>query len=166
MKDAFERYLGTLQETEWMPLPTLARYQENLLIRLVRHAQEHIPFYRERLGCLFTTEGDVNLSRWNNVPILRRDDVIAHAGKSRVAELPPEYGEIAEARTSGSTGVRLEVATNGLVFFTSNALLTRAARWWGLNTSRPLAALRLFIDEAVAPYPVGNIKKGWSYAAP
>jgi phenylacetate-CoA ligase len=166
MKDAFERYLRTLERTERMPLPALARYQEELLIRLVRHAYERIPFYRERLDCLFTAAGDVDLSRWNAVPVLKRDDVIAHGRKLRVAELAPEYGEIGEARTSGSSGVPLEVATNGLVFFNSNALLTRATRWWGLNTSRPLAALRLFINEPVAPYPIGNIKKGWSYAAP
>ncbi len=144
----------------------LARYQERLLVRLIRHAYERIPFYRKRLECLFGAAGEVHLSRWNDVPILGRDHVIAGGRQLRAAELSPEYGEIAEARTSGSTGVPLEIATNGLVFFNSNALLTRAARWWGLDISRPLAALRRFIDEPVAPYPAGNIKNGWSLAAP
>jgi len=166
MKDAFDRYLRVLEGTERMPLPALARYQENLLDRLVRHAYERIPFHRQRLQCLFAASGDVDLSRWNEVPVLKRDDVISHGRQLRVAELEPEYGEIGEARTSGSTGVPLEIATNGLVFFNSNALLTRAARWWGLDTSRALASLRRFTNEPAAPYPAGNIKQGWSYAAP
>jgi phenylacetate-CoA ligase len=98
------------------------------------------------------------------VPFLTRDQVIEHGPEMRVADLPEEYGEIAEARTSGSTGVPLQVATNGQVFFAGNALLTRTVRWFGLNTSRPVASIRRFIDEPAPPYPAGRVTSGWSYA--
>jgi phenylacetate-CoA ligase len=90
--------------------------------------------------------------------------VIEHGPQMRVTDLPEQYGEIAEARTSGSTGVPLRVATNGQVFFAGNALLTRMARWFGLDTARGVASIRRFIDEAAPQYPDGRVGKGWSYA--
>ena len=166
MKELFDRYVATLAQTERMPLPALARYQEQLLVRLVRHAGRNLPFYRERLACLFTADGAVDLARWNDVPVLTRDDVIARGDEMRVSTLPPEHGEIAEARTSGTTGVPLRIATDGLTFMSANALLTRAARWFGLDTSRPLAAIRRFTNEPAPPSPDGHVKTGWSLADP
>ena len=77
MKEIFDQLLVTLAQTERMPARGLAHYQQNLLVRLVRHAHTALPFYRDRLACLFTTNGQVDLSRWNEVPILGRDEVAA-----------------------------------------------------------------------------------------
>jgi phenylacetate-CoA ligase len=166
MQELFDRYSRALERTERMSLRELARYQEQLLIRLVRHAGNELPFYRSRLGSLFKANDEVDLSRWNEVPILSRDEATAHGRQMRVARLPAEYGAIGEFRTSGSTGVPLEIASNGLVFLTANALLTRMTRWFGLEISRPLAAIRRFTNEPAAPYPEGQISNGWSFADP
>jgi phenylacetate-CoA ligase len=166
MQEIFDQYLKALARTERLPPRELALYQEQLLIRLVRHAGDRLPFYRERLACLFTADQEIDLSRWNQVPFLSREDVVAHGREMRVPDLAADYGEIAEARTSGSTGVALEIATNGMVFFTANAVLTRAARWWGLATSRPAAAIRRFINEPPPSSPEGTVRKGWSFADP
>ncbi len=161
MIDVFGEFLRTLEGTERMPLRDLARYQQDLLIRLVRHARAELPFYRDRLSLLFTADGNVDLRGWNNVPLLTREDAIAHGREMRVASLPPLYGDITEGRTSGSTGVPLHIVTNGLQFTVANALLTRAARRFGLNTARPLAIVDRFPDDPVPPYPDGGIGKGW-----
>ena len=166
MKHEFDRFLAALAGTEWLPPRELARYQQELLIRLVRHARDRVPFYRERLAGLFTSAGDIDLSRWNDVPVLARDEVIAHGEAMRVPELSAEYGEVAEAQTSGTTGEPLRVATNGLVFFAGNALLTRAARWLGMDTARPLATLACFGKGPGAPGPDGAVKTGWSLTDP
>jgi hypothetical protein len=163
MTAAFNQFLKTLERTERMPLPDLARYQEQLLIRLVRHAGENLPYYRRRLDPLFTADGDVDLSRWNDVPILTREDAIADSAQMRVPQLPAEYGEVGEFHTSGSTGMSLSVATNALVGLATNALFTRMVRWFGLDTSRPLAVLRRFPDEQI---PRDAIERGWSLADP
>ena len=166
MNEIFDQFIKTLAQTERMSLRNLALYQEQLLIRLVQHASESLPFYRSRLGCLFTAEGHVDLSRWNDVPILTRGDAMAHSRNMRVAQLPTEYGPIGEFRTSGSTGVPLPIATNGLVFLAANALFTRMARWFGLDTSRPLAAIRLFTNGTVPPNPEGSVSNGWCLGDP
>jgi phenylacetate-CoA ligase len=166
MNEAFGRYLSTLVQTERMPLPNLARYQEQLLVRLVRHASEHLPFYRERLNCLFTPDGTADLSRWTEVPLLTRDDVVVHGDKMRVSKLPADCGAISEIRSSGSTGAPLNIASNSLVFMSANALLARVARWFNLDPSRPLAAIRRFVYEPPPSSPDGRVRAGWLLSHP
>lgn len=162
----FEQFLKALGRTERMPLRDLARYQEHLLIRLVLHASENLPYYRRRLDPVFTADGGVDLSRWNDVPILTRDEAIAHGAEMRVPALSAQYGAVGEFHTSGSTGVPLTVASNAFVSTTSNALFTRMVRWFGLDTSRPLAVLRRFPDEQIPADAEGAVERGWSFADP
>src|ERR1700730_12932178 len=157
MKDVFDKYLELLGRTERLPLRELASYQQGLLARLVRHAQERAPFYRERLRCVFTPDGAIDLSRWNEVPILSRDDVIRYRDSLRVHDLETEYGELVEPWTSGSTGAPLQIATNGLGLYTANALLTRTARRFGMDTGLPWGVIRLPAHLPIAPYPEGNV---------
>jgi phenylacetate-CoA ligase len=166
MNVVFDQFLKAIERTERLPPRELARYHQELLIHLVRHAYDKLPFYRERLEPLFASEGEIDLTRWNSVPILTRDDIIARGQEMRVADLPAEYGEISEAQTSGSTGVPLKLATNGMVFLAANALFTRAVRRFGIDPSRPLAFIGRFRDDPVPPYPDGAIKTGWSFSDP
>jgi phenylacetate-CoA ligase len=166
VQETFDRYLDALARTERMSVRDLALHQEELLVRLVRHAHAGLDFYRDRLGCLFGADGRIDLARWNSVPILRRDDVMAHGSAMRLKELGPEYGAIGEFRTSGSTGTPLPIASNNLVFVATNALFTRMARSFGIDTAKPLAAIRRFTNEPAAPYPEGRLGSGWSLAAP
>ena len=162
----FDQFLNALERTERMPLRELARYQEQLLIRLVRHASENLPFYRRRLSPLFTADGGVDLSRWNDLPILTRDEALAHGAEMRAAALSDQYGVVGEFQTSGSTGVPLTLASNALVSTASNALFTRLVRWFGLDTSLPLAVLRRFPDEPIPTDAEGKVESGWSFADP
>ena len=100
------------------------------------------------------------------MPILRRDDVMARGSTMRLSELGPEYGAIGEFRTSGSTGIPLPIASNNLVFVATNALFTRMAHSFGIDTAKPLAAIRRFTNEPAAPYPEGRVGSGWSLADP
>jgi phenylacetate-CoA ligase len=166
MKDIFDRFLATLARTERLPPRELARYQQDLLARLVRHAHTALPFYRDRLACLFAPDGELDLSRWNEVPILARADVAARGSELRVYDLAPEYGEITEVRTSGSTGVALDIASNGMQYFCAVALLTRMARRFGMDTARPLATIGRYRYHPIPPWPEGNVWRGWSMSDP
>ena len=136
-----------------------------MLEALVRHASETVPFYRERLVCLSTANG-LDLSRWNDVPILEREQAIALGFALRASRVPERYGEVIETWTSGTTGNALNIAYNGLVPVISNAALTRMARWFGLDTSRPLATIRIYTQGEPPRYPEGITTSGWSQANP
>lgn len=163
MNAPFDTYMAEIARTEWLPPRALAGYQQQLLARLVCHANDHLPFYADRLSCLFTKDGTIDLPRWNDVPVLTRDDVMRNGAAMRVANLAADYGEVSVRKTSGSTGVPLQIATNGAVFLVANALLVRAARRFGMDTSRPLAVIGRFGEEPPDP---AEVKTGWSFADP
>jgi phenylacetate-CoA ligase len=164
MQEIFHPYLEALGRIERLPLPELARYQEALLARLVRHAHDRLDFYRARLACLFGADGELDLTRWNSVPVLDRLEASTHGPDMRVRDLPTEYGAIGESTTSGSTGIPLQIASNGLVFVAANALFTRMARCFGLDTARPLAAIRYLPERSMAASGDAGAASGWSFA--
>jgi phenylacetate-coenzyme A ligase PaaK-like adenylate-forming protein len=159
----FNRYLRLLAKTEWASEPQLVRYQSGLISNLVRHARDNVPFYRHRLAHLFTSDGHPDLSRWEEVPIVTRAEAAVHATAMRSLQLAPIHGGVSEVQTSGSTGTPLSIASNELTSVAANAALTRMARWWGVNTSRPLARIRVYHIDA-PQYPEGFDGKGWSYS--
>src|SRR3974377_1970590 len=135
MLELIRRYNRALAKTERMSARELERYQELLLVRLIRHAHSQLPFYRERLGVLFTANEEVDLSHWKEIPILRRDEGIERGREMRVSRLSADYGAIGEGRTSGSTGVPLEMASNELVFIAAKGLFKRMMGGAGLYKS-------------------------------
>jgi phenylacetate-CoA ligase len=163
---AFKQFLDTLEQTQWAERSKLLAYQEGLLVRLLRHAHEQVPFYRDRLACLFTGGGAIDLARWNEVPILTRAEAAAHTVAMRSPSLPASYGIVRELKTSGSTTTPLQFATNELSQIAANAAETRLARWWGLDTKRKLAVIRIFAAGKAPPYPEGRDSNGWSRAEP
>jgi phenylacetate-coenzyme A ligase PaaK-like adenylate-forming protein len=161
----FERYMHVLRQTEWAAPQHLVQYQGGLLKSLVQHAHQNVPFYRERLACLFRSGDDPDLARWHEVPILTRDEAAAPAAEMRPKELAAIHGEINEIQTSGSIGAPLSIAANQLVIAAGNAAMTRMAQWWGVDTSRPLARIRIYKHDPPT-YPAGRDDTGWSYAHP
>jgi phenylacetate-CoA ligase len=166
MDEVFRRYLGALGKTEWMAPEHLAEYQRGLVRQLVQHAHSQIPFYAKRLGHLLTADGEIDLRRWNEVPVLTREDATAYSEEMRAVDLPESLGEIAEHKTSGSNGASLSFTVNALAKFAYNGALTRLAFWHGADPSRQLAQIRIFRQGIVPQYPDGETTKAWSWAAP
>jgi phenylacetate-CoA ligase len=162
----FHRYMQALERTEWMPRADLTRYQQGLLEAVVRHAHKTAPFYCDRLACLFAPDGSIDFTRWSEVPIVTREEAGRHAAAMRSPDLPDIYGAVVEAHTSGSTTTSMPIAVNALVSIATNAALTRLARWWGIDTSRPLARIAIFPGGDAPAYPEGRKRNHWSRANP
>jgi phenylacetate-CoA ligase len=165
MQIDFDGYLKVLRQIEQGSAHHMVQYQRHLLARLTRFAHDHIAFYRDRLAGLFDRDGAVDWSRWSDVPVLSRDEAAAKADAMRPARLEDDYGEVTELQTSGSVGAPLRIASNQLAHAASNAAMTRMAQWWDVDTSQPLARLRIYKRDP-PPYPDGRDGKGWSYAHP
>jgi phenylacetate-CoA ligase len=162
----FERYMQALERTQWMPRADLKRYQQGLVEAVVRHAHTTVPFYRDRVSCVFGPDGSFDFTRWSDVPIVTREEAGRYAADMRSPELPDIYGPVVESRTSGSTSTSMPIAVNALVSIASNAALTRLARWWGIDTSRPLARIAIFPDGDAPAYPEGRKRERWSQESP
>src|SRR3954467_15274938 len=68
-------YLRLLERTQWRSSEELQAIQTMALRRLLRHAQDHVPLYRERFAAAGVSAEDIrepaDLVR---LPILARDD--------------------------------------------------------------------------------------------
>jgi phenylacetate-CoA ligase len=164
------RYLREFERTQWLPASELRAYQWALLRRLLAHAYERCPFYRERFEAVGLLPADLRgLDDLAAFPVLEKCDIQCHRD-AMVAEGWPREDLIAN-QTGGSTGRPLSF------YLSLDRKLSRAAgtvrhnRWagwdvgdkvamiWGAPRDRPLdspkARLRnllldrqLFLDTA------------------
>ena len=161
MNEYFANYLSVTEQSEWLRPEQLAHFQAGRLARLVQHAYAHAPFYRERLAALFDAEGNLDLARWHEIPVLGRSDVTLNSEQMRVAQLPSEFGSVREVQTSGTLGIPLKVAINEAVALSTNAALARLVRWFGLDASRALARSELIrVTARLAIQPVKPQESG------
>lgn len=163
LDQVFGRFLQALESSERAPRSEHRRHQDGLLRPLVRHAASTVPFYRDRLACLFGDDGQIDLSRWNEVPIVTRTEAPVHQEEMQSLSLPERFGPVSQISTSGSTGKPLRVSSNALNKVAANAALARTARWWGLDTTRALAAIVIHVHDDGTRYPEGRDGHGWCF---
>jgi phenylacetate-CoA ligase len=69
------QHLRYLERTQWRPLPELAAIQMGMLRRLLRHAHDNVPFYRQRFQAAGLKPEDVReVSDLARLPVLGRDE--------------------------------------------------------------------------------------------
>jgi phenylacetate-CoA ligase len=168
MSDRIDRmvtkFRDVLAETERLPAHKLRAYQENLLEPLVLHARRNVPFYRSWLAPLFNGE-KVDLTRWEEVPILTRAEA-QHNTQALTAEaVPPHAGPVETGETSGSTGRPLRYLVNDLAKVASLANTDRALRWWDFDGAKTMATLVARKPGSVSG-PDGTTVTGWRVGFP
>ena len=100
-------FLGLLRASQYWSAERMARYQEDLLAKLLRHARDHVPFHRRRLEPLFRRRFGPHLHKWHELPVMTRREAAADPKLLMSTQVPPEHGEVIEIRSSGSTGIPL-----------------------------------------------------------
>lgn len=132
-----------MQFIERMPAEQQARLQLRQIERVLRHAQETVPFYRERLdGVVHIPDGELDERFFSSLPILTRSDIQTAGPDLRSARIPPEHGPVDLQRTSGSTGKPIEVATTGIRHIMIWAHTLRAQYWNHLDVTRKHVDIR------------------------
>jgi phenylacetate-CoA ligase len=112
--------------------------QRRQLERLLRHAKDSVPFYRDRLAPLFHGRQTVNWDRWNEVPILTRNDLLDSREIMQSVALPLAQGRVFSDTTSGSTGRSVTVSRSELSAHFNAALIFRGRSWHNLDYRREL----------------------------
>lgn len=132
------KFRDVLAETERLPPIKLHAYQESLLAPLIEHARRNVPFYERRLAPLFRGT-EVDLSRWDEVPILTRADAQRATVAMTARIVPPHAGAVTGGETSGSTGRPLHYKVNELTDVASLAATDRTLRWWDFDGAKTMA---------------------------
>lgn len=148
-----------LAATERLSANDLRQYQQPLLGKLLEHARQHAPFYRDRLAPVFQGNA-VQHARWTEIPILTREAAQRNVTALRATSTPPHLGKSSESETSGSTGRPFRHYKSQLAEVAALGMTDRVFRWWGLDGTRTLAS---FVSrrKELAPPPDGATFGAW-----
>src|SRR5687768_4768401 len=124
------RYLRLLRQTQYDP-PDVIRRRQWLAVRtMLRHAYDTAPFYRSRFDQLGLHPNDfTRLEDLQRLPVLTKTDIRTHAAELRSQVYLGK--QLALKRTSGSTGVPLEVAIDQPSVEWKRACTIRSDEWSG-----------------------------------
>jgi phenylacetate-CoA ligase len=129
------RYYEMLMKSQWWSPSQLAEYQRRQLTKLLTHARTTVPFYRERLDAVFRTDGSVDFSRWGEIPIVTRADLLEHR-EQMLSSAPLDLGKIGTIQSSGSTGDPIKMSVDPLSGWVTQANTWRAHTWHGVDWSK------------------------------
>jgi phenylacetate-CoA ligase len=104
MTDDVRTHLADLQRTQWLSPEAVRELQEHKLRRLVHHAYQHVPYYRDKLRAHGVAPEDIRtLDDLAKLPMLSKDDVRKHIYFDILSD-NHDKSEILRITTSGSTG--------------------------------------------------------------
>ncbi|MGX7949448.1 phenylacetate--CoA ligase family protein [Oleidesulfovibrio alaskensis] len=134
------RHLKTVSANQYRPLDEMRALQWERLRGLLRHAAAHVPYYR----ALWAAQGiDADSVRsWDDfyaLPVLEKEH-IRSAGRTLLAGNVPE-DKLVWTKTSGSTGVSLEIAKDEASQQWKRACTLRHDMWAGWRLGERVGAV-------------------------
>jgi len=130
------QFFEFLLKSQYYSAAELRAQQVHQLEQMARYAAANIPFYKTRLKSLFRPDGSFDFSRWNEVPILKRVDLLEHREEMLAITVPQGHGPTQDYTGSGSTGKRVTTRHTALCGQLSNACAFRAWKWHGVDPTR------------------------------
>jgi len=155
---AFTELLG---QSQYWPPEKMRAYQEEQLARLLRHAYETVPFYRDRLAPLFRRRWGPRLHKFHEIPILTRAEIIENYEALISTNIPEDHKPIYGGMSSGSTGKPVRFLTTGLSMMARHTVGYRSFDWHNFDREKPHAS----ISVSGGKYPEGLEFPSWSPAA-
>ena len=139
---AFQKQIfDMLMESQHWPPKHMLAYQRSQLSQLLRHARAHVPFYKTRLDPVFRNDGDIDWSRWNEIPIVTRTDLRDKRNEMLAAALPPGHGPSKTFHSSGSSGVPIAMEATEIWVNANRAVARRFYELQGIDSKKTRATL-------------------------
>ena len=125
------RYLAELERSQYRPADELEAVQAGALAVLLRHAYQHVPWYRERMRQAGVGPGDVHgPADIGKLPLLSRTDA-RESGEQRASTVPP-LPSIRKS-TSGTMGQPLSFGYDVDSEYWRQAVRMRGYGWAGYH---------------------------------
>jgi phenylacetate-CoA ligase len=132
------RYWRELERTQWLSEDELRALQLAKIQRLVKHAYEHVPFYRERYQRVGIHPEDIrNLEDFQALPFLTREDVKNNL-EALVDQNFPRH-KLQKSETGGSTGEPIQFFIEGSFWWWNAANIFRMRGWYGVHEGDKIA---------------------------
>jgi phenylacetate-CoA ligase len=140
MGGALGKIFDMLMESQFWPPETMLAFQRTQLTQLLFHARENVPFYKTRLNPLFRKNGDIDWSRWHEIPIVTRADLRDRRNELLATELPPGHGPSEAFTTSGSSGIPVAMETTWFWGQANRAAIRRFHKLHGIVPTKSSAS--------------------------
>ncbi len=144
----FERYgrkFWTLfeecEKNQWRSTSDLEDYQNEKLKRLIAHAYESVPYYREVMNGLKLKPADIGSIRdMYKLPVLTKEDI--KQNYSRLISSKFKKSRLRTGHTSGTTGSPLDLVYDIQTCVVHHVADWRQKNWAGLVYGSPFASLQ------------------------
>jgi phenylacetate-CoA ligase len=136
----FRRVLEEIERTQWLSRAELDEYQARRIQQLVKHATEHVPYYRAMFRRNGVQPEDIRSpGDLSKLPYLSKSDIV-HDPQAFISE--HKNGRVFKGSTSGSTGAPLTLYhdLNGIV--REHAHVFRILQWTGFRHGQRRAWIR------------------------
>lgn len=132
-----------LEQTQWWTPEQLRQQQFRQLESLLSHAQQEVPFHRERLHAAGFRAGMEIDERWfAALPRLTRADVHALGASLHGVGVPRGHEPVSRGQTSGSTGTPVNFLSTAVTRLFWQAFNLRDHLWHGRDLGLKLATIR------------------------
>lgn len=127
----YEEAQAEAQRNQRASAEALAALSFTKLKKILRHADENVPFYRERFAAAGVRPSEIqSLEDFRRIPPLTKREM-GDAGERLFS--PRVDGTYAQGVTSGSTGVALRFRVSSRHEGWIEAAMDRGHRWWGIE---------------------------------
>lgn len=134
------RYLVEMERNQWLPQEALQALQLARLQKLVKHAYENAPFYRERYSAAGFEPGDFKtLKDFEALPFLTKEDIRHNRDRIIAQNFPKE--KLVPNETGGSTGQPMHFYIDDSFWWWNQANHLRVRRWHGVGEGDRVAWL-------------------------
>jgi phenylacetate-CoA ligase len=130
--------------SQWWDPERILAYQLAQLRNVMAHAKKTTPFYRHRLkaALALSTGRDMNLSDFQQIPILTRNEFQDAGDSIQSTAVPASHGGTHSIRTSGSTGQPLSLKGTHVTAMFHKAMTLRLNLWHRKDFSQKSLAFR------------------------
>jgi len=147
-----------LERSQWLAAQALQELQFRQLDAVLAHVWATVPWYHRRLEDAGIVPGQpADRHAWQSLRLLTRRDIQDAGPLLHSTGVPPEHGRIGTNRTSGSTGVPVEVLRTGLDQLMWKAITLRDHAWHERDLSGRLCSIRAGVKRT----PDGIWHRGW-----
>ena len=160
--------LDGLRVSQWWPAPDLAEGQRHQLAWLVNWAATHVPYYE---GTDWARPAAKSLAEtlardparfpglWQELPLLTKPGLRALGSRLNARTLPAGQTPLGLIRTSGSTGIPVEVRSTARTRILWDALTVREHQWWRRDFTKRMGVIRFRKREERDKD--GQVRPGW-----
>jgi len=125
------QYVEELEKTQWLPAKEMRALQWKKMKAILEHAYSHVPYYRRKFTEAGITPQEINTPQdFLKIPLLTKADIRENFNDLLATDMKrPSF----TMRTSGSTGIPLEIVVDKVGYAQYVAPKIRALKWYGVD---------------------------------